>query len=165
MTVGHGDHLHLDLDNSTLAHDGGLGTCDAVARTTAGAAPVTGPAAPIAGKTYDIKMLGDEAGYRFDPVSLTIKVGDAVKFINVTGGPHNVVFSGGTPGSLAQLDANMPSQTGDGPSVKIGELSGPLLTSPNDTYTVSFGRVKPGTYTFICLPHNALGMKGAITVQ
>jgi len=59
----------------------------------------------------------------------------------------------------------MPAQTGAGPSAKIGDLSSPLLTAPNDTYTVSFAGVKPGKYDFNCTPHLALGMKGTITVQ
>jgi len=46
VTVRHGDHLRLDLDNSTLAHNGDLGSCEAAARTTAGAASATGSGAP-----------------------------------------------------------------------------------------------------------------------
>jgi plastocyanin len=38
----------------------------------------TGAAQAITGKTWDVKMLGDAGGYRFDPPSLTIKRGDGV---------------------------------------------------------------------------------------
>jgi plastocyanin len=144
--------------------------------STATAAPAPGGAAatttasavapaPITGKTVEVKMIGDAKGYRFEPANFTVKVGDGAKFINVTGGPHNVTFNTVPPDSKAQLDANMPAQTGAGPAQKLGELSGPLLTVPNDTYTVSFAGVKPGKYGYNCTPHLALGMKGEITVQ
>jgi hypothetical protein len=29
---------------------------------------------------------------------------------------------------------------------QMGELSSPLLTNPNDTYTISFGDILPGAY-------------------
>jgi len=131
-------------------------------------APAAAPAAPAAsgvaavpatGATHEVKMIGDEKGYRFEPADLTIKSGDAVKFIMVSGGPHNVAFDPATvpADSKAQLDANMDQ--------KIGELSSPMLMNPNEGYVISFGGVKPGTYPFHCTPHLAMNMKGTITVQ
>jgi plastocyanin len=122
---------------------------------TAGAAA----AAPITGKTVEVKMIGDAQGYRFDPASITVKVGDGIKFTNVTGGPHNVTFSADSipAGTAAQLGANMPNTT--------SPLTGPLLINANDSYTVSFAGLKAGTYHFYCTPHLALGMKGVVTVQ
>jgi plastocyanin len=125
------------------------------------ATPAAGAVAPVAatGATHEIKMIGDDKGYRFDPADITIKSGDAVKFTVVTGGPHNVAFDPATvpADSKAQLDANM-----DG---KMSELSSPMLMNPNESYTISFGGVKPGVYPFHCTPHLAMGMKGTITVQ
>jgi plastocyanin len=137
----------------------------AAAPTTTAAAATTGTPAPITGKTYNVKMIGDEKGYRFDPANITLKVGDGIKFTNVTGGPHNVAFNTQPAGTEGQLAANMPAQTGAGPGAKIGDLSSPLLTAPNDSYTVSFAGLKPGKYDFNCTPHLALGMKGEVTVQ
>lgn len=125
------------------------------------AAPAAGAVAPVAatGATHEIKMIGDDKGYRFDPADITIKSGDAVKFTVVTGGPHNVAFDPATvpADSKAQLDANMDQ--------KMSELSSPMLMNPNESYTISFGGVKPGVYPFHCTPHLAMGMKGTITVQ
>ena len=140
------------------------------AAAPAAAAPAAAPAAamaalPITGKTYEVKMIGDEKGYRFEPASLTIKVGDGIKFVNVIGGPHNVAFNTVPDASKGQLDANMPAQTGAGPGTKMGDLSGPLLVAPNDSYTVSFAGVTPGVYEFNCTPHLANNMKGSVTVQ
>ena len=133
----------------------------APAGMSASAVPEGGTAAaqPATGSTVDVKMLGDAQGYRFDPVNITIKVGDAVRWTNVSGGPHNVTFWPDSipAGADAQLGANMPNTT--------SPLTGPLLTDPNATYTVSFAGVKPGVYKYYCTPHLALGMKGQITVQ
>ena len=104
-------------------------------------------------------MIGDATGYKFDPANITIKQGDAVKFIMTSGGPHNVAFSGVTdPAAAAQLDANMPG-------AKIGPMSSPMVMQPNEAYTISFAKVPPGTYNFNCTPHAAMNMKGTITVQ
>jgi plastocyanin len=124
-------------------------------------APAAGAVAKVqaTGATHEVKMIGDDKGYRFEPADITIKSGDAVKFIMVSGGPHNVSFDPATvpADSKAQLDANMDQ--------KMSELSSPMLMNPNETYTISFGGVKPGKYDFHCTPHLAMGMKGSITVQ
>jgi len=137
-------------------------TAPAAGNTAAAAAtPATGTAtaAPVTGTVHEIKMIGDEKGYRFEPSSITIKAGDGLKFTNVSGGPHNIAFDPSQiPADVqAQLNANMPNTT--------SPLTGPLLTQPNETYTISFANIKPGTYEGHCVPHLALGMKISITVQ
>jgi plastocyanin len=123
-----------------------------------GAAGAVAPM-PATGATHDVKMIGDDKGYRFEPANITVKSGDAVKFTMISGGPHNVAFDPATvpADSKAQLDANMDQ--------KISELSSPMLMNPNEAYTISFAGVKPGQYPFHCTPHLAMGMKGVITVQ
>ncbi|MBA2684959.1 MAG: cupredoxin domain-containing protein [Gemmatimonadaceae bacterium] len=129
----------------------------------AGAAPAAGAvaAAPATGKTVEVKMLGDEKGYRFEPANITVKAGDAIKFTNVSGGPHSVGFDPAKvpPAVQPQLGANMPGDH------SMGALEGPMLLQPNEAYTVSFAKVPAGTYDYHCTPHLALGMKGVITVQ
>ena len=131
------------------------------ATTPEAGAPAAGAvaAAPATGTTHEVKMIGDAKGYRFEPADLTIKQGDAVKFIMVSGGPHNVAFLNLTdPTTKAQLNANMPGQ-------HMAEDSSPLLMNPNEGYTVSFAKVPAGKYDYDCTPHAAMGMKGSITVQ
>ena len=126
-----------------------------------GTAPAAGAAAPApaTGTTHEVKMIGDASGYKFVPADLTIKSGDAVKYVMVSGGPHNVAFQNVTdPAVKAQLDANMPGQ-------HMGELSSPMVMQPNEAYTVSFGKVPAGKYDYICVPHAAMNMKGTVTVQ
>ena len=116
-------------------------------------------AAPATGTTHEVKMIGDATGYKFEPANITIKAGDAVKWIMVSGGPHNVAFTNVTDAATkAQLDANMPG-------AKMGELSSPMTMQPNEAYTISFANVKPGAYDYVCVPHAAMNMKGVVTVQ
>lgn len=132
--------------------------------TPEAAAPAAGAAgavaaAPATGATHEVKMTGDATGYKFDPANLTIKQGDAIKFIMVSGGPHNVAFLNLTdPTTKAQLNANMPGQ-------HMAEDSSPLLMQPNEAYTISFAKIPAGKYDYNCTPHAAMGMKGTITIQ
>ena len=45
---------------------------------TGGAATGTAAAAPVTGTVHEVKMLGDEKGYRFEPADIKIKAGDGV---------------------------------------------------------------------------------------
>ena len=129
--------------------------------STTGAAPAAGAvaAAPATGTTHEVKMIGDASGYKFVPEKITVKSGDAIKYVMVSGGPHNVSFQNVTDAAVkAQFDANMPGQ-------KMGEASGPMIMQPNESYTVSFGKIPPGTYEYVCVPHLAMNMKATVTVQ
>lgn len=147
-----------------------LGACgggesqNAATDSTAMAAPAT-PAptgaltmAPITGTTHVVNMVGDATGYRFEPANITVKAGDGIKFVNVSGGPHNVAFDAATiPADVKdQLFANMPNSM-DG--------SSPMFVTPNEEWTLSLGNIKPGKYPIHCTPHLAMNMRGEITVQ
>ena len=149
------DTTHVAVDTTTSSAST---TTSATTTTPGGSGAVA--AAPVTGKTQEIKMIGDAKGYRFEPANFTVKAGDGVKFVVVSGGPHNVAFD---PATIAgdvkpQLDANMGAE-------KMGELSSALKTNPGESVTISFGNIKPGQYPYHCTPHLALGMKGVITVQ
>lgn len=121
-------------------------------------ASTTAPA-PVTGKTVTVNMIGDAKGYRFEPSSIQLARGDGVKFVNVSGGPHNVTFSTDSmpSGAAKTLQQNMPNTT--------APLMGPLMVAPNEAYTIAFTGAIPGVYHFYCTPHQALGMKGTITVK
>ena len=130
----------------------------AATATPAGAAGATASAAPITGTTHEVKMIGDDKGYRFEPAELKIKAGDGVKWVMVSSGPHNVSFDASQVGAAANaLTANMPNQ--------MSPLSSPYLSNPNEAYTVSFANVPAGSYDYVCVPHAAMNMKGKITVE
>jgi len=120
--------------------------------------PAATPAAT--GPVVEVKMTGNGTNVAaFEPKALTIAPGTTVRFINVSGGMHNVAFWGDSipAGAAATLAAGMPNT--------IDNLSGPFLMNPNDTYEVSFANAAKGTYKGYCVPHVALGMRLAITVQ
>lgn len=130
------------------------------AAAPASATAAAGSTAPITGKTVEVKMIGDDKGYRFEPNAVSISTGDGIKFVVVSGGPHNVAFDGSKLAAdvKSQLNANM------GPD-NMQELSSAMKMNAGDAITVSFGKVKAGTYDFNCTPHLAMGMKGVITVK
>jgi plastocyanin len=133
-------------------------TTDTAAVAPTGAAPA-GAMAPITGTTHEVKMIGDASGFKFDPAEITIKAGDGIKWVFVSGGPHNVSFDPATTPAAAKtaLLANMPEQ--------MGELMGKMLLSDTESYTVSFAGVPAGTYDYNCTPHLAMNMRGKVTVQ
>ena len=136
-----------------LAACGG-GEKPAAADSTA-AAPT---AAAATGATHDVQMTMVGADYRFVPSDVSVKVGDMVKFTNTQATAHNVQFYADSipAGAAAVLDANMPN--------RMGPLASNLILTQNETYSISFAGAPVGEYHFTCLPHQALGMHGKITV-
>jgi plastocyanin len=135
-------------------------TSQAQAATPAAAAPAAPAAAAEPAAIVEVKMTGNGTSQAaFVPTKLTIKAGTTVRFINVSGGPHNVAFYGDSipKGAADALKKGMPNPMGD--------LTGPFLTQPNEKYDVSFAGAPAGTYKGYCMPHVALGMHITITVQ
>ena len=117
-------------------------------------------------RVHEVRMVMTGGTARYEPATLTISPGDEVRFINVSGGPHNVAFDRATiPADVKPvLSSHMANQ--------IDELWGPLMSAPNASYTVSFAGVRPGRYSYFCVPHMydkngnvAAGMKGTIVVR
>ena len=127
--------------------------------TPSGAQPAAQAAAPAAGTVHEVKMEVTNAGDRYDPSPLTIKVGDTVKWINVSGGPHNVAFYPDSipSGAADALNADMPN--------RMAPLNGPLVTDSLGAYQVTFANAPPGTYKYYCIPHEAMGMKGTLIIE
>ena len=132
-------------------------TASAATTTSTTTATSSAAMAPITGKTHEVKMIGDGTTYKFEPANIEVKQGDGVKFIMVSGGPHNVAFIDTPAAAQSQLSANMPNQ--------MKELTSPMMMTANETYTVSFANVPAGTYNYHCEPHAAMGMKGSIKVE
>jgi plastocyanin len=123
----------------------------------AAAAPAT--QAGETGTVHQVKMeLTADGKYVYEPAELTIKQGDKVQWINISGGPHNVAFYPDKipAGAKQVLDAAMKD--------RISDLSGKLLVQPNETYEISFAGAPVGEYYYFCVPHEMLGMKAELTV-
>jgi plastocyanin len=103
-------------------------------------------------------MVGDDAGYRFEPPQVEAQRGDGVRFVVISGGPHEIAFDlAAVPAeSRDQLHSNMPNGA-DGRS--------PLLAATREAWTVSLGNLPPGTYPFVSTPRLPQGMKGSIEIR
>lgn len=131
-------------------------------KAEAPAAPAT-PAATAAapagtGTVHVIDMTLNGANGVYSPSSVTIKVGDIVRFVNKEGGPHNISFwpDSQPAGGKEFLATAMKDQ--------MAPLESQLEVEQGKTYDISFAGAPVGTYRFYCLPHLAMGMHGSITV-
>jgi plastocyanin len=123
----------------TAAQAASAGTTMAEMTTAAGAAAdTTASAATIAGNSVQVICKNN----KFQPDSLTIKVGTTVTWVNQDGYIHTAT-SGKSP--------DAPSGVFDSGKINAGG-------------TFSFTFDKAGTYDYFCIPHFSLGMIGVITV-
>lgn len=113
-------------------------------------------------RTVVVKMVD----FAFEPATLTVSVGDTVRFVQTTTSPHNVEFR--TVPEGAEL-AEIPVPPAEGPS---GTLSSPparmgrYLTQVGETYEFLIDEhFAAGTYDYVCTPHETLGMTGTIVVE
>jgi plastocyanin len=140
---------------------------DRMIRPTATAAIVTAllcgaAAAPAhSGAVHEVRMLLTPDGRNvFDPATLTIRPGDRVRWINLSGGPHNVAFYADSipAGAQVVLNAAMSERLG------AQDLVGKLLFDEGEAYEISFAGAPEGRYRYFCTPHEMLGMNAVLTV-
>jgi|GEM_PF-675093 len=125
------------------------------------AARRTGPAPQLVrGATHTVQMVMDNEGFRFDPSYITVPQGDGVRFVMVSGVPHNVAFDDRfiPRGSRAQLTANLAV-------LGARDLASPVVTTIDSAFVVSTSGLPRGDYLFYCGPHRSLNMHGVITVR
>lgn len=123
---------------------GGLLTTMAAPQSIAQSEPEPEP------NVVTIKMIDQGGGqWRFDPESVTVTVGDLLRFVQEDMAPHNVEFD------------KIPDEA------ELGDIMmGPFLTRKGQTYDILIdGRFARGKYEYVCTPHAALGMTGEITVR
>jgi len=104
---------------------------------------------PPTGRVVDVSMIdGTSYGMRFDPVRVTVRRGDTLRFTQAGGMPHNVEFR------------SVPAGTELG-----AQEVGPFLKSRGETYDVVIdARFAPGKHVYVCTPHEVLGMAGIVNV-
>ncbi len=121
----------------------------------------TGPPAQLArGTIHTVRMLLDNEGFRFEPGYLTVSEGDGVRFLMVSGVPHNVAFDERFIPRPArpQLVANLAVLGGR-------DLASPVVTTIDSTFVISTSGLTRGEYLFYCAPHRSLNMHGVLTVR
>jgi plastocyanin len=109
--------------------------------------------------THEVRMWSDGKTARFEPAQVVIHPGDAVRFVNAGGGPHNVSFD------PAKLPADVRRALQADMAEQIQPLWGPFVTDVGQGYTIRFDGVKPGRYEFFCMPHMAMSMRGVLVVR
>src|SRR5207249_11840740 len=85
-------HVAVDTSSTTTTTTAAGPSATTTPGTTGGATTM----APITGATKTVNMVGDAKGYRFEPANVTVKQGDGIKFVGVSGGPHDVAFDPAT---------------------------------------------------------------------
>ncbi len=101
-------------------------------------------------KEVEIKMTDTPAA--FVPSKVTVKVGDKVEWINNAQSLHSVdadPSKAQTPGDIVLPAGAKPFDSG--------------FMAPGAKYSYTF--TVPGTYKYVCLPHEKDGMKGEIVVE
>jgi plastocyanin len=91
-------------------------------------------------------------GLKFEPQEITVSVGDRVQWRNV--------------GTVAHTVTTEPSKVSDpnGVSVPSGaEAWDSGLIGENETFSRTFD--EPGTYEYICIPHEGAQMVGTVVVE
>src|SRR5207248_9325842 len=91
--------------------------------------PAAAATAEPAGAVVEVKMTGNGTSMAaFEPAKLTIKTGTTVRFINVSGGPHDVAFYADSIPKAA------PNALRKGMRNPMADWTGPSLTKPNEKY-------------------------------
>lgn len=108
------------------------------------------PGAPV--PHVIVVSLVDQPGtvpFAFEPANFTAQRGDTLRFIQASATMHNVHFKTQPKGA------------------KLGTAAiSPYLTTKGQTYTIVVdSRFGEGKYEFVCDPHEAMGMRGSLTVR
>ncbi|MHB8672629.1 MAG: cupredoxin domain-containing protein [Candidatus Limnocylindrales bacterium] len=100
---------------------------------------------------------------RFISSSLHVRVGDSVTWTNVdsSGEPHSVSFGTEPHGPTANAPAGGSTYAGGSAFVSSGLFLGAPIPGPH-AYTLKF--TKAGSYNYICVLHDVVGMVGSINV-
>lgn len=94
-------------------------------------------------------------GQRFEPSVLQVAAGTTVTFVNESAEGHTVTAVGDAPRYFSSGGFESEDQARD----NVGDA----LIPPDDAYEFTFD--EPGTYDYVCIPHEEQGMKGTIEVE
>jgi plastocyanin len=123
-----------------------------LAAMIAGAVFIVGCANADGADIAGTKVIQMTSGLKYEPVEITVNVGDTVQWKNVSIMGHTVTAD---PALAKQAD-HVALPTGATPfnSGNIG---------PGKTFAYTF--TVPGTYKYFCIPHESMGMVGRVIVK
>lgn len=98
-------------------------------------------------------------GNRFDPGTVTVRVGETLRFVNDSSQAHTVTaYEDSLPEGI---DYFASGGFEDEESAREGVARG--LIRPGESFEVTF--TAPGQVRYFCIPHEATGMIGAIVID
>ncbi|MQB00586.1 MAG: copper-binding protein [Actinobacteria bacterium] len=104
-------------------------------------------------------QIGMTSGHAFDPVTVTIDAGETVTWINDSSESHTVTaFDDGIPEGAEYFASG-----GFSSEEEARDEVGDGLMKEGETFEVTFE--VPGTYRYLCIPHESHGMTGTVTVR
>jgi plastocyanin len=89
---------------------------------------------------------------RFTPSEVRVQIGDTVRWENQSTVVHTVTAD--------------PDRAADAANVELPDGAAPFdsgFVDPGDSFTHTFDT--PGTYRYVCIPHEGVGMIGTIVVE
>ncbi len=98
------------------------------------------------------KVVRMTEGKRFDPQTITVKLGETVVWNNASGMTHSVTDEPSL--AVSAEDAALPAGA---------EQFNSGLIAPGKDYSHTFK--VPGTYKYFCIPHEEAGMLGTVVVS
>ena len=93
---------------------------------------------------YIVQMGSDSGALKFVPATLTVQVGDTIRWDMNKMAPHNVVFS---DDALAEISHEQ------------------LMFGAGDDFEVTVTEDMIGEHTYYCQPHRGAGMVGTLMVE
>ena len=107
---------------------------------------------------YDVGM----TAVAFDPVEITVSVGDTVVWANTSSRGHTVTaYDSGIPDDADFFASGGYDSTAAARDAFGSELGG--LIDSGDTWSHTFEVA--GEYEYLCIPHEASGMIGTVVVE
>lgn len=98
-------------------------------------------------------------GNQFDPGTVTVRVGETLRFVNDSSQAHTVTaYEESLPEGI---DFFASGGFDDEESARDGVARG--LITPGESFEISFSA--PGEVRYFCIPHEAVGMTGVIVVE
>jgi plastocyanin len=134
-----GDHNAKDPAPITMAESSAPPPAPAVAMTTSSDSEDASASGGSADRSIDVLMKDDGGNYVYDPVEITVSAGETIELVLASQNEFH--------------------------SFTVDDLGIDVEVEAGETSELVFTFDEPGTYDFICLPHESLGMVGQIIVQ
>ncbi len=138
---------------AAIAIAGALAACGGDDETDAGRQPAAEPTATTeSNDTSGAPAVDMTDALKFEPQEITVSVGDRVEWRNT--------------GNIAHTVTTDPSKVADPNGVSVPSGVKPWdsgLLGADETFSRTFK--KPGTYQYVCIPHEGARMVGTVIVE